>query len=206
MQGNNNLPSNIHCNVEDGLDFILNHLQELPFPRKVMTKDIGYQLEVFNKEEALQYYKTSDYNDCRINAYPPYTEYHDIKRTPVSFLMVDLDLKDFGMLNVSKEPKLFLEKALNKTLHKINDFGGNPTVLWTGNGYHIYLPVAGFILEEYETFYEFAKYLDKDLTTLFMQFAEEYFTDYAADRIHNHNRKVMSTKSSRKPEFKMHWE
>ena len=150
-----------------------------------MTKDIGYQLEVFNKEEALRYYKSSEYNDCRINAYPPYTEYHGINRTPVSFLMVDLDLKDFGKGNVSKEPKLFLQKALNKTLHKINDFGGSPTVLWTGNGYHIYQPVAGFILEEYETFYEFTKQLDKDLTTLFIQFAEEYFTNYAADHLHN---------------------
>ena len=48
---NNNLASNIR-NVEEGLDFILNHLQEPLFPRKVMTKDIGFQLEVFNKEEA----------------------------------------------------------------------------------------------------------------------------------------------------------
>jgi hypothetical protein len=155
------------------------HLQEPLFPRKVMTKDIGYQVE------ALGYFKRSDYKDCRINAYPPYTEYHGINRTPVSFLMCDLDLKDFGRKNVSKKAELFLEKKLNMTLEKIKVVGGNPTVLWTGNGYHIYQPVAGFILEEYETFYEFTKYLDKDLTSLFIQFAEEYFTDYAADRLHN---------------------
>jgi hypothetical protein len=182
MQDNNKLPSNIHCKVEEGLDFILNHLQEPLFPRKVMTKDIGYQLEVFNKEEALGYFKSSNYNDCRINAYPTYTEYHGINRTPISFLMFDLDLKDFGE---KVKPELFLEKALKKTLEKIKDFGGNATVLWTGNGYHIYQPVDGFILEEYETFHEFTKYLDKDLTSLFIQFAEEYFTDYAADRLHN---------------------
>jgi hypothetical protein len=117
MQDNNNLRSNIHRKVEEGLDFILNHLQEPLFPRKVMTKDIGYQLEPFNKE-ALRYYKSSDYNDCRINAYPPYTEYHGIDRTPVSFLMVDLDLKDFGGGNASKQPKLFLEKILRNTLVK----------------------------------------------------------------------------------------
>ena len=58
-------------------------------------------------------------------------------------------------------------------------------MLWTGNGYHIYQPVSGFILEEYETFYEFTKYLDKDLTSMFIQFAEEYLTDYSADRLHN---------------------
>jgi hypothetical protein len=57
--------------------------------------------------------------------------------------------------------------------------------LWTGNGYHIYQPVSGSILEEYETFYEFTKYLEKDLTSLFIQFAKQYFTDNTADRQHN---------------------
>jgi hypothetical protein len=47
------------------------------------------------------------------------------------------------------------------------------------------LSVSGFILEEYDTFYEFTKYVDKDLTSMFIQFAEEYFTDYTADRLHN---------------------
>jgi hypothetical protein len=79
-----------------------------------------------------------------------------------------------------------LDRALNKTLQNITEsIGGNPTVLWTGNGYHIYQPVCGFILEEYETFYEFTKYFDKDLTSMFIQFAEERFTDNAADRLHN---------------------
>jgi hypothetical protein len=69
-----------------------------------------------------------------------------------------------------------LERVLNNTLRKIKEaIGGNPTVLWTGNGYHIYQPVSGFILEEYETFYEFTKYVDKDLTSMFIQFAEEHF-------------------------------
>ncbi len=167
--------SNHKFSVEKGLDFILNHFQEPTFPRKIMTLDLGHQVEIFNKQEALGYFKSSRYEDCRVNAYPSYTEYQGINRTPISFLVVDLDLKDF-----STKEKL-LKRALNKTL-KISkeSIGGNPTVLWTGNGYHIYQPVNGFILEEYETFYEFTKYLDKDLTSLFIQFAEEYFTDYAA--------------------------
>ena len=166
-------------NITEGFDFILSHLQEPLFPRKIMTKDLGYQLEVFNKQEALNYFKSSRYEDCRINAYPPLTDYKDINRTPVSFLMVDLDLKDF-----SKTEKL--TKSLYKTLDKIRkSIGGNPTILWTGNGYHIYQPVSGLLLEEYETFYEFTKYLDKDLTSLFIQFAEEYFTDSTSDRLHN---------------------
>ena len=41
----------------------------------------------------------------------------------------------------------------------------NPTVLWTGNGYHIYQPMNGIVFEEYKTFYKFLPYLDgKDLT------------------------------------------
>jgi hypothetical protein len=189
-----------------GLDFILGHFKEPIFPRKIMTKELGYQVEVFSKEEAMGYFKSSNYEDCRINAYPPFTEYQGINRTPISFLMVDLDFKDFGgrvegggELEYSKKKEektlLSLEKALNKASEKIKkekdegggggSIGGNPTVLWTGNGYHIYQPVSGLILEEYETFYEFTKYLDKDLTSMFIQFAEEYLTDYAADRLHN---------------------
>jgi hypothetical protein len=176
--------SNIRHKVQDGLDFILSHFQGPLFPRKIMTKQLGYQIEVFNKEETLEYFKTSNYEDCRINAYPSFIEYHGINRTPISFLMVDLDLKDFA--DEKKKGKAVFERALNKTLQNIkSSIGGNPTVLWTGNGYHLYQPVSGLILEEYETFYEFTKYFVKDLTSMFIQFAEEYFTDYAADRLHN---------------------
>ena len=151
-----------------------------------MTKKLGYQIEVFNKEEALEHFNNSSYEDSRINAYPSFTEYQGINRTPISFLMVDLDLKDFSGERQEKKGKGSLDRVLNKTLYKIREsVGENPTVLWTGNGYHIYQPVSGFILEEYETFYEFTKYVDKDLTSMFIQFAEEYFTDYAADRLHN---------------------
>jgi hypothetical protein len=55
-----------------------------------MTKQLGYQVEIFNKEEALEHFKSSNYEDCRINAYPSFTEYHGINRTPISFFMVDL--------------------------------------------------------------------------------------------------------------------
>src|SRR5919202_1895913 len=85
-----------HRKAQDGLDFILNHFQEPLFPRKIMTKKLGYQVEVFNKQQSLEYFKISNYEDCRINAYPPFTEYKGINRTPISFLIVDLDLKDFG--------------------------------------------------------------------------------------------------------------
>jgi hypothetical protein len=104
-----------------------------------MTKQLGYQVEVFNKEEALEYFKSSNHEDCRINAYPSFTEYHGINRTPISFLMVDLDLKDFA----DEKKNELLERALKKTLGKIKEsIAGSPTLLWTGNGYHICQPVS----------------------------------------------------------------
>jgi uncharacterized membrane protein len=86
-----------------------------------MTRQLGYQVEVFNKEEALEYFKSSNYEDCRINAYPSFTDYHGINRTPISFLMVDLDLKDFRRKEEKeKTSSSLLERTLNNTLQKIN--------------------------------------------------------------------------------------
>src|SRR5919197_1686551 len=113
----NNTSQNFHSKVGDGLDFILSHFQEPIFPRKIMTKQLSYQVEIFNKEEILEYFKSSNYEDCRINAYPTFTEYHGINRTPISFLIIDLDLKDFRRQEDSKKKEL-LERALNKTLQK----------------------------------------------------------------------------------------
>ncbi len=166
--------------VKKNLDLILDHLSEPLFPRTIMTKTLGCQKEVFNKQEALARFKASNYQDCRINAYPSHTEYAGINLTPASFIMIDLDLKDFGY---SQEK---LNKVLGKTLNKINNefHGAHPTVLWTGNGYHIYVPISGFILEEID---RFACYIDSsknDLTSRFMQFAEDFFTEKKGDSQH----------------------
>ena len=45
---------------------------------------------------------------------------------------------------------------------------GHPTVLWTGNGYHIYQPMVGFILEKTDIFGKFIDPNGKDLTSKFM--------------------------------------
>jgi hypothetical protein len=168
----------------EGIDLILSHFQEPIFPRKIMTKSIGYQLEVFDKQSVLNYFKSSNYTDCRINAYPSYTNYHGINRVASTFIMIDLDLKDFG------DSKDKLDRALQNTLSKIKQvIGGYPTVLWTGNGYHIYQPMSGFILEEEEVFAKFtgnrSNNGNNDLTSRFMQFTEGFFTNKKQDPKHN---------------------
>jgi hypothetical protein len=144
----------------------------------MMTGSLEYQKEVFNIKEVLAYFKASNYEDCRINAYPSFTKYDGINRTPPTFLMIDIDLKDFA----SKDK---LDRALNRILKKIErSIHGHPTELWTGNGYHIYQPMAGFILEEEEVYAKFIDPTEKDLTSKFMQFAEEFLTNKKGDRQH----------------------
>ena len=43
------------------------------------------------------------------------------------------------------------------TLKKIKEKlqGPSPTVLWTGNGYHVYQPIDAFVLEEENIFSKF---------------------------------------------------
>ncbi|MGC2597427.1 MAG: hypothetical protein WA395_04755 [Nitrososphaeraceae archaeon] len=143
-----------------------------------MTKALGYQKEAFNINEALEYFRASNQEDCRINAYPSFTKYDGINRTAPSFLMIDIDLKDFA----SNEK---LDRALNRILKRIESkMHGHPTALWTGNGYHIYQPVSGFILEQEEVFAKFIDSTGKDLTTKFMQFAEDFLTNKKGDHQH----------------------
>jgi hypothetical protein len=42
--------ANLYRKIEDGFDFILSHFQEPIFPRKIMTKGLGYQVEIFNSQ------------------------------------------------------------------------------------------------------------------------------------------------------------
>ena len=93
---------------------------------------------------------------------------------------MDLDLRDFD----NSRDKL--DRGLNKILRKISAVTrGHPTVLWTGNGYHIYQPMDGFILEEEDRFARLREPDGKDLTSKFMQFAEEFLTNKKGDPQHN---------------------
>ena len=83
--------------------------------------------------------------------------------------MVDLDLKDF----VSR---FALEKELARCLKRIEKtIASYPTVLWTGNGYHIPGALEGKDLENVPFLISLKKYFCHNLTSLFMQFTERYF-------------------------------
>src|SRR3954447_1788336 len=151
-------------------------------------RKIEYESDIQkSKDKIFEYFKKSDFKDCKINAFPSNVEHTAVdfqvkNRTAASFIMIDLDLKDF------ENDKEKLDKQLNKTLKmlylKLHE-ESHPTVLWTGNGYHIYQPIDGMIFEDHQIFYKFLPYIDsKNLTTEFLRFAKNLFTTGKADPNH----------------------
>jgi hypothetical protein len=76
--------------LKENFDFILNHLTNPLFPRNVMTKALGRQKVILDEQAALDYFKASNCEDCRINAYPAFA-YQGISFTAPSFIMIDLE-------------------------------------------------------------------------------------------------------------------
>ncbi len=101
---------------------------------------------------------------------------------------MDMDLANFEL---DREK---LDFRLKGILKKIEEYHGFPTVLWTGNGYHIYLPTSAIVLDEEEIFSKdkftnlFSRYNGKyegySVSELFLLFAEEYLTSGKADPQH----------------------
>lgn len=162
------------------IDFILTRLEEPLFPRDIMTKKLDHKIEVFDEESILWHFKESNYQDCRISAYPRLTDYKGINLVAPSLIMIDLDLSSLGT-------KAALDKALKTTLNRIyHTLQTSPTALWTGNGYHVYLPIKAFVLEEEEVFAKFqnGKLNEPSLSTKFIRFAEAFFTNKKHDLQH----------------------
>lgn len=164
-----------NISIDQELDFIRSHFEEPIFPRTISTKTTeGRQILVYNNE-ALAMFKAANYLDCKISAYPKYVEWQGIYRQAPNLIFIDQDLGRFNS-------KLALDLVLNKTLQNIKDKlgGGKPTVIWSGHGYHIYLPVKGLLLELEGVF----KDLSNEPSRKFIQFAEEFLSDGKADPEH----------------------
>ena len=96
--------------------------------------------------------------------------------------MIDLDRSNF-------ESKQELNKANTRTLSKIsttfrirNKSNKPTTVIWSGNGYHVYIPAdsQGKILERMPKFKKF-----KEPSKKFLRFTEWYLSDGKCDNEHN---------------------
>jgi hypothetical protein len=167
--------------IQNGLDFILSHFTEPIFPRTIMAGvdgGIEKQVVIHDKVQALERFRLARLLDCRINAYPSYTEWKGLNRQAPNFLFIDLDLARFKSVEA-------LNRALTRTLNFIREkLGDNisPTVLRTGNGYHIYLPVTAFILELESVFTEF-----DETSRHFIRWTEQLLTNKKADPCHSNS-------------------
>lgn len=172
------------------IEFILSHFSSPigQFPRKMMTFRSNGQFTVNTKDEVLKRCEQADFKDCRINAYPQTIEKEGILVQPPNFVFIDLDLGNFN--NDIKK----LDKVKNSTLRKMEQLqGSHPTISWTGNGYHIYLPIDIPVLDnEYvfskgkfpNLFSSKGKYSRYFVSEAFMQFAEDFFTSGKSDPHH----------------------
>jgi hypothetical protein len=163
--------------VTEGLDYILDLVdhQIAIWPRTVSTHYTqGKQIVVYTRDEAIARFRHANYIDCRISAYP----YHkkDAK-IPCDFIMIDLDRGNFGYDDCA------LESALRQTLAKIRQvLIHKPTVVWSGNGYHIYIPITEPILENIKELSCAGIY---DISAEFIRFAERYLSRGRSDPAHN---------------------
>jgi Primase X len=195
----------------EGLDFILSHLETFcpQFPRTISTKTTSNrQILVANKQEALARFKQSIYLDCRINAYlaagnPKNVREKPAANAPISFLFIDLD----SAKTVFEE----LDKALTLTLDNIKErLNGNPTVLWTGNGYHIYQPLQDFNFSSKSHFNKF------ECVNKFLRYAAIFLSNNNSDKNNYQspkscmlrfpgtlNSKCLNTDNSKDPEVKI---
>lgn len=176
--------------LNTSIDFILSHFQSplQDFPRKMMSARFSGQFSVESREDLLKRCEQADLQDCRINAYPEVIEKDGILIQPPNFIFIDLDLSNFS--NDNKK----LDKIKNSTLRKMEQLNGShPTVSFTGNGYHIYLPIEVPVLDnEYlfskdkfpNLFSSKGKYAHYYVSEVFMQFAEDYFTGGRSDPNH----------------------
>jgi hypothetical protein len=168
--------------IEEGIDFILSHFvddeeAEPIWPRMISTWMTGGehpQILVNNKQEALKWYKAANLLDCRMSAYPKYTDFY-VNRTGIapSLLLVDIDKSRF-------EAAELFETASTKTYSYFRKMlGSQPTQLWTGGGHHFIQPQSAIVLEKVEGFTKFDQPSRK-----FLQFEEQLLTDNKGDENH----------------------
>lgn len=169
--------------LEEGLDYILNNFEgQRLFPRTISTKTTeGRQVVVNSREEALARFEQSNFLDCRISAYPPPSEVSTFVglnlNTAPNVVMIDLDRETFSTQRA-------FEMALTKTLRKISKILiSEPTVIWSGSGYHIYLVLDAFVLEGEDAFNN-SKF-GSNPSQKFLRFAEWFLSNGKCDPQHN---------------------
>ena len=160
--------------VIEGVDFMLEHVG-YDFPRAVATLATGYcQVAVNSREEIIQRFEESDFIDCYMSIFPIYDKPEQYKPNHV---FIDIDRQLF---TTDQE----FNQAVEDTISNIaKTFGSNvsPTVLASGNGIHIHLPIdMPGRLEDVKEVNQF-----KDVSNEFLRYLERKLSNWKSDPNHN---------------------
>ena len=171
--------------VIEGIDLLLNLFEKTGqqrqklFPRKIMTAKYTGQITVNSKEEMLQKFEEADFIDCRINAYPV---------VPAGTLLVpNIIMIDLDIDRTLKTGQKLIKQILHKTLQNIAEYSDEalvPLVIWTGNGYHVYIVLNLGQPLEYIAEYSNVN-VTKEISKEFMRFTKSYLSDNKADSKNN---------------------
>lgn len=171
--------------VKEGIRFILTHFEgrQQLFPRKMSTSlSQGRQFTVYNEEQILNECIKASFIDCRLNAYPVVSDCDMAAAIHApNMIFIDIDLPNGNYENSLSKSKKILSQSLERIKHNLE--GCNPTVLWTGNGYHIYIVLDTRPLELITDLVELSSHPSKE----FLKFQEIIFTNNNADPKHNHS-------------------
>ena len=150
---------------KENLQFILNHFQEPLFPRTISTQlSGGRQIPVYDINQIYDEFEKSKFTDCRINAFA------SIENPVPNFIFIDLD-------DIHKN--ISLDKVLQITISNVKKrLRGSPTVLWTGNGYHIYQPLDNS--QRFEDLDDFKEFDNPD--NRFLRCEKDYLSSGYADK------------------------
>jgi hypothetical protein len=120
--------------------------------------------------------------DCRLNAYSLSDDDNNlaaIQATNTIFVDIDLTHGYSKYEDSLAELNKIFNSTLNNIKKKLNGF--TPTVLWTGNGYHIYIVLNTRPLELITELTELSNKISQE----FLKFAESTFTNKKKDSCHN---------------------
>jgi hypothetical protein len=184
--------------IEEGLDYILSHFEgQRQWPRTISTKATdNRQVPVNSKKEALARFTQASFLDCRISAYPQTSEVSSFVGVNLdiapSVIMIDLDQETF---KTQRAFEMALSRTVNKIgqdrqgsclncdIHKSSQGDIQPTVIWSGSGYHVYLVLGAFVLESVDTFNN--SRFGTNPSQKFLRFAEWFLSNGKCDPQHN---------------------
>jgi hypothetical protein len=144
--------------VREGIKCILNHFKEPIFPRTIRSINTTY-LEtqfkvVYDEKEMFRTYEQSKFIDCRVSIYPSLyatKEYSNDKDVNVQLAdLITFDLHKSVFMRESAQIKALY--AILQAIKKI--LAARPTILCSGNAFHICQPIEPDPTERIEKFRE----------------------------------------------------